>query len=104
MEPLNNYTLNSYNMNAHRITIWFFRLMLLIVTAAILLVFVLSINDTVSIKEGEIMAANPQNDYIAPFEGQLLKINLKEGQKVRTGDTLLILKNTDYVTQQAKKR
>jgi hemolysin D len=94
--------LNNYNMNGYKLTIWFFRLFLIIIIVAISLLFLLSINDTVSIDEGELIAVNPQCDYKAPFEAELKKINIKEGQEVRKGDTLLILQNKDVITQQAK--
>lgn len=93
---------NYYNMNGHRFITWFFRLILLLMFTAVILLFVFNINDTVSIKEGEIIASNPQSDYIAPFEAQLLKVKVSEGQKVQAGDTLLILENKDYLAQQAK--
>ena len=97
MELLNNYSTREYNF-----TIWFFRLLLLIVTTIIVLVFVLNINETVTVSEGEIVAGNPQADYKAPFESQVVKIYVKEGQPVKAGDTLLLLKNADYIAQQAK--
>lgn len=97
MELLSNYSTREYNF-----TIWFFRLLLLIVTTIIVLVFVLNINETVTVNEGEIVAGNPQADYKAPFESQVVKIYVKEGQPVKAGDTLLLLKNTDYIAQKAK--
>lgn len=97
MEPLTNYNIKEYNF----IT-WFFRLLLLIVTITIVLVLVLRINETVAVSEGEIVAANPQADYKAPFEGQIGKIYVKEGQAVKKGDTLLTLKNLDIREQEAK--
>lgn len=97
MEPLSNYSTREYNF-----TIWFFRLLLLIVTTIVVLVLVLHINETVTIREGEIVAGNPQSDYKAPFESQVVKIYVKEGQPVKAGDTLLVLKNADLAEQQAK--
>lgn len=94
--------LNNYNISGYKFTVWFFRLMLLFLSTAILLVFVLKINDTVSLQKGELVAANPQSDFKAPFEAQLLKINVNEGQHVRKGDTLLIIQNIDHVTQHAR--
>ena len=94
--------LNNYSMSAYKFTIWFFRIVLLIVITLIVLVFALRINETVTISEGEIVAESPQADYKAPFEAQIVKILVKEGQPVKEGDTLLILKNLDYLEQQAK--
>ncbi|PSR56218.1 hypothetical protein AHMF7605_23290 [Adhaeribacter arboris] len=97
MEALSNYNIKEYNF-----TIWFFRLLMAIAATLILLVFALQINDAVAIREGEIIATNPQSDYKAPFEAQIVKINVKEGQPVKAGDTLLIMQNLDFLEQQAK--
>ncbi|MBD0276834.1 MAG: HlyD family efflux transporter periplasmic adaptor subunit [Flavisolibacter sp.] len=97
MEALDNYNFKGYNF-----VIWFFRLLLLIATIIILLVIFLKMNETVYVKEGEIVAVNPQVDYKAPFEAQIVKINVKEGQPVKQGDTLLVMQNIDYLEQQAK--
>ncbi|MEJ7827673.1 MAG: HlyD family efflux transporter periplasmic adaptor subunit [Segetibacter sp.] len=97
MEALDNYSFKGYNF-----TIWFFRLLLFIAITTTVLVFVLHINETVTIKEGEIVAANPQSDYKAPFEAQVTKILVKEGQPVEAGDTLLVMQNTDFLEQLAK--
>lgn len=94
--------LNNYSTSAYKFTIWFFRIVLAIVITLVVLVFVLRINETVTISEGEIVAASPQSDYKAPFEAQIVKICVKEGQQVKEGDTLLILKNVDYQEQMAK--
>jgi multidrug efflux pump subunit AcrA (membrane-fusion protein) len=64
-------------------------------TVLIILLFVLKINDTVSFKEGEIIASNPKQEFKAPFEAKLLKIYVTEGQKVSKGDTLLTMKNEE---------
>ncbi|MBD0365871.1 MAG: hypothetical protein ICV53_07185, partial [Flavisolibacter sp.] len=80
MEALDNYNFKGYNF-----VIWFFRLLLLIATIIILLVIFLKMNETVYVKEGEIVAVNPQVDYKAPFEAQIVKINVKEGQPVKQG-------------------
>lgn len=97
-------TLNSYSMNGYRFTIWFFRMLLTIMIAAISLTFLLDINDSVSITEGELIASNPQCDHLAPFEAELLKVNVKEGQHVSKGDTLIVLQNNDYLIQEAMKK
>jgi multidrug resistance efflux pump len=48
------------------------------------------------------VATSPQSDFKAPFEAQILKINVREGQPVRAGDTLLVMRNLDFLEQQAK--
>lgn len=96
MELLSNYSTREYNF-----TIWFFRIVLLIIATIIVLVLVLHINETITIQEGEIVAHNPQTDYKAPFESQLVKMYVKEGQHVKKGDTLVLLQNIDYVQQRA---
>ncbi|MDQ4141405.1 MAG: HlyD family secretion protein [Bacteroidota bacterium] len=97
MEALSNYSIKEYNF-----TLWFFRLLMAIAATIILLVFTLKINDSVGVREGEIVATNPQSDYKAPYEGQIVKINVKEGQPVKAGDTLLVMQNLDLIEQQAK--
>jgi hemolysin D len=99
MDTLNNYSFKGYNFS-----LWLFRiLMFMILTVAVLLV-VLRINESITIQEGEIISATPQSDYKAPFDGQLLKIMVKEGQQVKAGDTLLVMENPDYKEQMAKAR
>lgn len=66
------------------------------------MVFVLKINETVTIREGEIVAANPQADFKAPFDAQIVKVYVKEGQPVKAADTLLVLKNPENIEQYAK--
>jgi multidrug efflux pump subunit AcrA (membrane-fusion protein) len=99
MEVLNSYSYKEYNF-----TIWFFRLLLFIVTTILVLIFVLKINETVTVTNGEIVAANPQADYKAPFEAQISKIYVKEGMPVRKGDTLLVMQNLDYIEQYPNKK
>jgi hemolysin D len=99
MEALNNYSFREYNF-----TVWFFRLLLFIVSSIIILVCVLKINETVTISEGQIVAANPQADYKAPFDAQVGKVFVKEGQAVKAGDTLLTMNNADNVEQYSKIR
>jgi hemolysin D len=96
--------LNSYNYKEYNFTIWFFRLLLFIVTTIVVLIFVLKINETVTVSNGEIVAANPQADYKAPFEAQISKIYVKEGMPVRAGDTLLVMQNLDYIEQYPNKK
>jgi multidrug resistance efflux pump len=97
MEALNNYNFTGFNF-----TLWFFRILLLIITTLTVLVFALKINETVTIRQGEIVAANPQADYKAPFEAQIVKVYVKEGQPVNAGDTLLVMQSPEFVEQHAK--
>lgn len=97
MEALNNYSFKGYNFS-----IWFFRILLFIVVTTLVLIFVLNINETITIRQGEIVSSNPQADYKAPFDAQLIKIIIKEGQPVNKGDTLLVMENPDYKEQMAK--
>jgi multidrug resistance efflux pump len=97
MDSWNNYNISSYNFMR-----WFFRLLLLFAITVIVLLFVLKINETVRIREGQVMAADPQVDYIAPFEAEVIRINVREGQAVKKGDTLMLLQNQDLLQQQAR--
>ncbi len=97
MEPLTNYNIRGYNFIA-----WFFRIILAMMVTLVVLVFFVQINETISVKQGEIVSGNLQADYKAPFEGTILKIHVKEGQQVNAGDTLLTMKNLDFREQQAK--
>ena len=97
MEILNNYNYRHYNF-----TVWFFRILLFIFISTLILIFAVKINETITINEGEIVSANPQSDFKAAFDAQVLKIAVKEGQQVKAGDTLLVLSNNDYKEQQAK--
>ncbi|MEI6946347.1 HlyD family efflux transporter periplasmic adaptor subunit [Paraflavisolibacter sp. H34] len=99
MEDWNNYTIRGF-----RFATWFFRLLLFILATSFALLFVLRINETVVVREGEIVAANPQTDYKAPFEAQLVKLYVTEGQPVAPGDTLLVLKNETLTVDQAAKK
>jgi hemolysin D len=82
-----------YSVRAQKLIIWFFRLLLVFVLLSIVLLFTVRINDTVSFTQGEIISQNPQIDLKAPFEAQLSKIYVREGQKVNTGDTLMVIYN-----------
>jgi len=97
MEPLMNYNTRAYNF-----TVIFFRIILAMVITMVLLVIILRINETVSINQGEIVSANPQADYKAPFESNVVKVYVKEGQQVKAGDTLLQLNNNELAEQQFK--
>jgi adhesin transport system membrane fusion protein len=98
MEKLNNYTINGHNF-----TIWFFRLVLLMLLTFGALLYLLQINETIKILEGEIVSTVPQLDYKASFEGELVKINVNEGQQVNTGDTLMIIQSPEFISQHSRK-
>jgi multidrug resistance efflux pump len=93
---------NSYNIRGYNFMVWFFRLLLLFAVTVVVLLAVLKINETVPIREGQVIAANPQADYMAPAEAEVVRINVKVGQPVNKGDTLMILRNPDLVQQQEK--
>jgi len=97
MEALNNYNFTGFNF-----ALWFYRILLSIITTMIVLLFVLKINETVSIREGEIVSANPQADYKAPFEAEVVKVYVKVGQPLKRGDTLMALTNIEFADQYAK--
>lgn len=97
MDALNNYNFKGFNF-----ALWFFRILLLIIVTLIILVFALKINETIAIRNGEIVSENPQADYKSPFEAQVVKIYVKEGQAVKPGDTLLVIKNAEFEEQYAK--
>ncbi len=97
MEALNNYNFSEFNF-----ALWFYRILLSIIAVMIIMLFVLKINETVSIREGEIVSANPQADYKAPFEAEVVKIYVKEGQPVKAGDTLMALRNLEFAEQHNK--
>lgn len=75
----------------------------MLLTTIVLLVTV-KINETITVREGEIVSSNPQADYKAPYDAQLIKLNVKEGQPVNAGDTLMTMENPDYKEQMAKTR
>ncbi|MDQ3276827.1 MAG: HlyD family efflux transporter periplasmic adaptor subunit [Bacteroidota bacterium] len=97
METWNNYTISSY-----KFTVWFFRLLLLFLVTVVVLLMVLKINETVPIREGQVVADEPQVDYLAPDEAEVAKIYVREGQSVTIGDTLVVLQNQDLVQQVAR--
>ncbi len=97
MEILNNYNFRGYNF-----TLWFFRILLIMVITTIVLLVTVKINETITVREGEIVSADPQADYKAPYDAQLIQLNVKEGQPVKAGDTLMTMENPDYKEQTAK--
>lgn len=95
-----------YSLKTNRFIVWFFRLLLGFLILSLILLFTIRINDTVSFTQGEIVSQNPQLDMKAPFEAQLIKISVQEGQKIKTGDTLMVIYNDAnskaYITQTAQ--
>ncbi|HEX9979888.1 MAG TPA: HlyD family efflux transporter periplasmic adaptor subunit [Flavobacterium sp.] len=69
------------------------RILVAFLVIVVVLVFALSINDTVSFKEGQIMSDTPQLKINAPNEVRIVKILVKEGEEVKKGDTLFVLEN-----------
>lgn len=96
--------LNNYNIREHELGIWFFRLVLMLFATVFLLLFILKINETVTITQGEIIASNPQIDYKSPFEAQLERIKVKEGQHVVAGDTLMVISSNTLNTEYERKK
>jgi len=69
------------------------RFLLVFVAIALVLTFVLNLNDTVKFKEGNIYSDTPQLKINAPDEVRVLRVAVKEGQEVIKGDTLFELEN-----------
>lgn len=63
------------------------------VIVAILLTFILNLNDAVKFKDGHIYSDTPQVKINTPDEVRVLKVAVREGQEVKKGDTLFILEN-----------
>ena len=64
------------------------RFLVVFVTIALILTFVLNLNDTVKFKEGNIYSDTPQLKINAPDEVRVLRVAVKEGQEVKKGYTL----------------
>ena len=60
---------------------------------AFILLFILNIDESVKISGGEIISEEIPIEYLAPFEAQIKTIYVREGDEVKKGDTLLVLKN-----------
>ncbi|NNC95985.1 MAG: HlyD family efflux transporter periplasmic adaptor subunit [Chitinophagales bacterium] len=71
-----------------------FAMFMFFVTISVVLLVTLKINETVSIPEGEILASNSVNSYIAPFDAVVERVLVKEGMNVSVGDTLIVLRNS----------
>lgn len=85
--------------DAHRYILWLFYLLCSFLIAVLLMLIFIKVNDTVKFSEGEIIAANPQTDYKAPFEATLTGVKVKAGDKVKKGDTLVIILNEELRNQ-----
>jgi multidrug efflux pump subunit AcrA (membrane-fusion protein) len=96
-----------YSMNSQKFIVWFSRILFGFLLLGLILLFTVKINDTVSFTQGEIISQSPQLDLKAPFEAQLLKVYVHEGEKIKTGDTLMIVYNDanakEYTAQNANK-
>ncbi len=75
-----------------------FALLTSVLLVALILLFVLNINYTVDIRQGEIISKNTPIEYQAPFEARIHKLSVAEGTYVSTGDTLMVLDNQQMVT------
>lgn len=69
------------------------RILVSFLIIVVILVFALSMNDTVKFSNGEIFSNSPQIKLMAPNEVKVLKNLVREGQEVKKGDTLFILEN-----------
>ena len=96
-----------YSEKSQQFIKWFFVLLAGFLIISLIILFAVRINDTVPFNEGEIVSQSPQVDMKAPYEAQLLKFPVHEGQKVKAGDTLMIIyneaNNRQYVAQKAGK-
>lgn len=96
--------LNSYNIKGLNFGLWLTRIIFLLITTILVLLLVLHINETVAITKGEIVAFIPQIDYKAPFEAQLIKVYVKEGQRINKQDTLVTINNNALRSEYLKKK
>ncbi len=108
MSAENNFLYSEdYSAKTQKFIMWFFRILAAFLVLSLLLLFTIRINDTVSFTQGEIISQSPQLDFKAPFEAQLSKIYVQEGQRIKSGDTLMIIYNDansrEYTTQKAAK-
>ncbi|RZJ34466.1 MAG: HlyD family efflux transporter periplasmic adaptor subunit [Flavobacterium sp.] len=82
-----------YNTKSINFILILNRILVTFLLIVLVLVFALSINDTVSFKSGEIYSNTPQMKINAPNEVRVVKVLVREGQKVNKGDTLFLLEN-----------
>ena len=70
----------------------------------IILLFTLSINRKASVSDGQIIAQNAPIKYLAPSEGMISRINVKEGDRVMAGDILIVMANPQMEQRLIKKK
>ena len=88
--------------SAFRLIRIMFYLLFSVIVVIFVLVFTLNINDSVKIVRGELISKNTPLRYLAQFEAKIADIRVSEGQKVKVGDTLLILENKALQSAYAK--
>ncbi len=108
MKPENAFLYGEeYSGKTQKYIVWLFKIFLGFTILTLALLFTVHINDTVSFNQGEIISKSPQLDLKAPYEAQLVKIYVYEGQKVDKGDTLMMIYNDEntrtYITQKAQR-
>ncbi len=81
-----------------------FYIMTFVAVTTAVLFFVLDMHQSVMIDSGEIISENTPIDYLAPYEAEIAKVLVKEGEKVAKGDTLIILHNEKIQADYEKKR
>lgn len=89
MEPL-SYQPNPVALRLIRV---FCGLLVGFLVLAIGLLCFLHINETIDFQEGEIYSRNPQSVIRTPADVRVLRVLVREGDKVRQGDTLFVLEN-----------
>lgn len=63
------------------------------VLTSVVLMFTLNVHQSVSAAQGIIVAENAPVSFLSPFEAELTRVNIRSGDRVRAGDTLLVLRN-----------
>lgn len=69
------------------------RILIAFLLIVAVMIFALSINDTVTFAGGEIYSDTPKMKINAPNEVRVTGVMVKEGQSVKKGDTLFLLEN-----------
>ncbi len=69
------------------------RILIAFLLIVAIMIFALSINDTVTFAGGEIYSDTPKMKINAPNEVRVTGVMVKEGQSVKKGDTLFLLEN-----------
>lgn len=88
-----------YNSGSINFILIFNRILLTFSAFCALVLFLVPINDSVTIQSGEVLAEVPQIDYLAPFESVVDSIYVNEGTPLKTGDTLAVLINLELSNQ-----